>query len=184
VGSARTVRVDFRLVAATNRNLAQMVEQDRFRRDLYYRLNVFPIEIPVLRDRAEDIPKLIWQFARKYADRMNKSIEMIRPEDMEVMVRYHWPGNVRELQNVIERSMVLSPGAVLRPPPEELNAPVRSTPPRSRTLAEAEREHILQILEQTEWVVGGPNGAAVQLGRKRTTLLHKMRRLAISRPGT
>lgn len=182
LGSARTVHIDFRLVAATNVDLAQAVEQSRFRSDLYYRLNVFPIEIPALRNRAEDIPTLAWYFTKKYARRMNKYIEIIRAEDLEAMVRYNWPGNVRELQNFIERSVVLSSGSILRPPLTELSRPARSSAPSICTLAEAEREHILQALRQTEWVVGGPYGAATQLGVKRTTLLDKMRRLGISRP--
>jgi formate hydrogenlyase transcriptional activator len=182
LGSTRTLRVDFRLVAATNRKLAQMVEQGQFRRDLYYRLNVFPIEIPALRDRPEDIPVLVWHFARKYAQRMNKQIEKIRTEDMEVLTQYHWPGNVRELQNLMERSVILSSGPVLHLPLSHLSRIPWNDTPKIRTLAEAERQHILHALQDSDWVIGGPDGASVQLGVKRTTLLDKMRRLGISRP--
>ena len=181
LGSSQTVRVDFRLVAATNRDLTEMVANGRFRRDLYYRLSVFPIEIPPLRDRTKDIPTLVWHFVRKYERQMNKQIDTILPEDMEALVHHGWPGNVRELQNVIERSMVVSSGSVL-----SLSRP---TEPRrvesssaARTLAEAERDHILQALRIADWVLGGPHGAAVRLGVKRTTLLYKMRRLGIDRP--
>src|SRR6266403_1898695 len=181
LGSTRTIRVDFRLVAATNRNLLAMVANGQFRRDLYYRLSVFPIEIPPLRERAEDIPILVWHFVKKYARHMNKHIEKILPEDMEALVHHGWPGNVRELQNVVERSMVVSSGSVL-----SLSRPTepRRTDPGggTRTLAEAERDHILRALQNADWVVGGPHGAAVVLGVKRTTLLYKMRRLGIDRP--
>src|SRR5882762_8079170 len=182
LGSTRTIHLDFRLVAATNRNLTELVESGRFRRDLYYRLNVFPIEIPPLRERKDDIPLLIWHFARKYAQRLNKRIEKIREEDMATLSEYHWPGNVRELQNVIERAVILSSSPVLHPPLEQLNRAVSSTASAARTLAEAEREHILQALRDVDWVVGGPDGAAARLGVKRTTLLDKMRRHRVSRP--
>ncbi len=182
LGSTRTIHLDFRLVAATNRNLTELVESGRFRRDLYYRLNVFPIEIPPLRERKDDIPLLIWHFARKYAQRLNKRIEKIREEDMATLNQYHWPGNVRELQNVIERAVILSSSPVLHPPLEQLNRAVSSTASAARTLAEAEREHILQALRDVDWVVGGPDGAAARLGVKRTTLLDKMRRHRVSRP--
>jgi formate hydrogenlyase transcriptional activator len=181
LGSSRTIRVDFRLVAATNRNLIEMVGNGQFRRDLYYRLSVFPIEIPPLRERAEDIPMLAWHFVKKYARHMNKRIDKILPEDMEALVHHGWPGNVRELQNVVERSVVVSLGAVLalsRPAEPKRIEPSRD----ARTLAEAEREHILHVLRNTDWVLGGPAGAAVRLGVKRTTLLYKMRRLGIDRP--
>jgi formate hydrogenlyase transcriptional activator len=182
LGNGRTMRVDFRLVAATNRDLGQMVERGRFRDDLYYRLNIFPIEVPPLRDRREDIPLLVWHFTRMYAQRMNRRIEMIRSEDIEGMTRYQWPGNVRELQNLIERCVILSPGSILHSPLDELSRFVRTAPPKVRTLAEAERDYILEALRETEWVIGGPNGASSRLGVKRTTLLDKMRRLGISRP--
>jgi formate hydrogenlyase transcriptional activator len=181
LGSSRTIRVDFRLVAATNRNLIEMVANGQFRRDLYYRLSVFPVEIPPLRDRAEDIPILAWHFVKKYALQMNKRIDKILPEDMEALAHHGWPGNVRELQNVVERSVVVSPGATLAlSRPTEPKRIESSRDPR--TLAEAEREHILRVLRNTDWVLGGPGGAAVRLGVKRTTLLYKMRRLGIDRP--
>ena len=141
LGSTRTIRVDFRLVAATNRDLTQMADDGRFRRDLYYRINVFPIEVPPLRERPEDIPLLVWHFVGKYAQRMNKRIETIRAEDMEALAHYHWPGNVRELQNFIERSVILSTDAVLHCPPlAELRRVNENVASKARTLAEAERE--------------------------------------------
>ncbi len=182
LGAGRTIHVDFRLVAATNRNLAQMVEDGRFRRDLYYRLNVFPIQMPALRHRSSDIPLLAWHFTKKYAERMGKRIEKIRPEDLDALTEYSWPGNIRELQNFIERSVILSTDAVLDLPIHELNRERAAAKHGVRTLADAEREHILETLRETEWVVGGPHGASALLGVKRTTLLDKMRRLGISRP--
>jgi formate hydrogenlyase transcriptional activator len=183
LGSTRTVHVDFRLVAATNRDLAQMVAKGTFRSDLYYRLNVFPIMAPPLRERAEDIPHLVWHLIRKYSGRMNRQIEKVRPEDMNALVRYPWPGNVRELQNVIERAVIMTSSTVLdHSPIAELNRVTRNCSNRPRSLADAEREHILQALRETEWVLGGPNGAAAQLQVRRTTLIYKMRRLGISRP--
>jgi len=181
LGSSQTIRVDFRLVVATNRDLTEMVANGQFRRDLYYRLSVFPIEIPPLRDRPDDIPALVWHFVRKYERQMNKRIENILPEDMDALVHHGWPGNVRELQNVIERSMVVSAGSVLSlsRPAEARRADTSSA---MRTLAEAERDHILQALRVADWVLGGPHGAAIRLGLKRTTLLYKMRRLGIDRP--
>ena len=136
-----------------------MVEEGRFRRDLYYRINVFPIEIPPLRHRSGDIAKLAWHFAKKYAKRMNKRIEKIRSEDMAVLVDYSWPGNIRELQNFMERSVILSRDTMLHMPLGELNRARLSTRPGVRTLAEPERDHILQTLRETEWVGGGPHGA-------------------------
>lgn len=183
LGSTRTMHVDFRLVAATHRNLSEMVAQGQFRSDLYYRLNVFPIEVPPLRDRLEDIPILVRHFAKNYAERMNKTIDVVRPKDMEALVRYSWPGNVRELQNVIERCVILSSDRVLHPPEfPDANRVGKEASLKPRSLAEAEREHILQALRDTEWVIGGPHGAAAQLAVRRTTLLYKMRRLGISRP--
>ena len=185
LGSHQTIRANFRLVAATNRDLGEMVEKDRFRRDLYYRVNVFPIELPALRERKDDIPSLAWHFVNKYAKRMEKQIKTIRPNDMETLVRYDWPGNVRELQNAMERCVILSSSAVLHPP--EL-ADVKRTGehlgPRAQTLADAERKLILRTLRDTDWVIGGPNGAALRLGVKRTTLIYKMQRLDITRPIT
>jgi formate hydrogenlyase transcriptional activator len=183
LGSTRTVRVNFRLVAATNRDLFDAVEAGEFRRDLYYRLNVFPIELPPLRERPEDIPLLVSHFATTCARRMNKSIEIIRPKDIEALVRYSWPGNVRELQNVIERSAILSTDRVLYLPAlRDIKHAGKDDSVKIRSLADAEREHILQTLRQTDWVVGGPYGAAARLDVRRTTLLYKMRRLGISRP--
>jgi len=183
LGSTRTMRLDFRVITATNRNLDKMVEQGLFRSDLYYRINVFPLELPPLRNRCEDIPLLVWYFARKSARRLNKQIETIRTEDMDSLVHYHWPGNIRELQNLIERSVILSSDAVLHPPPFAGPRLEPSSPPREvRTLAQAERAQILQALAETDWVVGGTYGAAIRLGVKRTTLLDKMRRHGISRP--
>jgi formate hydrogenlyase transcriptional activator len=183
LGSHRTVRVDFRLVAATHRHLGEMVNKGTFRQDLFYRLNVFPIRLPALRERKEDIPALAWHFATKYARRMNKKIEMITPLDMEALVQYDWPGNVRELQNCMERCALLSSDSVLCSPTlTENRSGAETVGTRGCTLAEAEREHILKTLRETEGVIGGANGAAQLLGVKRTTLLYKMRRLGISRP--
>jgi len=182
LGSSRTLRVDFRLVAATNQDLGQMVERTQFRSDLYYRLNVFPIDVPALRHRAQDIATLVWHFTKIYAQRMNRRIEAIREEDMDALAQYEWPGNVRELQNFIERSVILSNDGYLRPPVTELGQGVRLPISKSRSLAEAERRHIMEILHETNWVVGGSDGAAGILGVKRTTLLDKMRKLGISRP--
>lgn len=182
LGGRRTIRADFRLVAATNRDLAQMVEKGQFRNDLYYRLNVFPIEIPALRHRAKDIPMLAWHFTQRYAQRMGRRIEAIRPEDLAALTEYSWPGNIRELQNLIERSVILSTDTVLQLPVDELNRAKTTARPGVRTLAEMEREHIMQTLRETDWVVGGPHGASGLLGVKRTTLLDKMRRLGIKRP--
>jgi formate hydrogenlyase transcriptional activator len=183
LGSTQTVKVNFRLVAATNRDLRQMVEQGRFRSDLYYRLNVFPIVVPSLRDRSQDIPLLVWHFAKKYALRMDKQIEVIRPNDMEALLHYHWPGNIRELQNVIERCVILSSDGILHYPElAETKLNDNDSRPKAKTLAEVERDHILQTLGETDWVIGGPYGAAVLLQVRRTTLLYKMRRLGILRP--
>jgi len=178
LGGTRTIRVDVRLVAATNRNLAQMVEEDLFRRDLYYRLNVFPILIPPLRERSEDIPLLVRYFVQKYARQMDRRIETISADELDALTRYHWPGNVRELQNLIERAVILSPGPELRLPVSELKQP--SEAPSNFTLQAAEREHIVRVLRETNWVVGGPRGAATRLGLKRTTLQSKMRKLGLT----
>jgi formate hydrogenlyase transcriptional activator len=179
LGSTRTLHVDFRLIAATNHNLMNMVTEGRFRRDLFYRLNVFSIEIPSLRERREDIPSLVWHFTRKFANRLNKRIKVIRTDDMQAMVDYSWPGNVRELQNTIERCVILSTDITLDRP--SLPTPDPGVSAKVRTLADAERVHILQALHDTDWVIGGNDGAANQLDVKRTTLLDKMRRLGISR---
>jgi len=182
LGSTRTQRVNVRLIAATNRDLAGMVANRDFRSDLYYRLHVFPIMVPPLRERSEDIPLLVQYFAQKHARRMGKRIESIPVEAMEALARYPWPGNIRELQNFIERSVILSPGAVLRPPLAELKPSVDAPPADVTTLEIAERGYILRALEESRWVIGGPQGAAARLGLKRTTLQSKMQKLGISRP--
>ena len=181
LGSTRTQRVDVRMVAATNRNLEQMVADKQFREDLYFRLNVFPIRIPPLRERAGDIPLLARHYVEKYAQRMNKRIETIPEEAMAALCRYAWPGNIRELQNFIERAGILTPGSVLQIQINELHpsGPIAST--MSGTLEDVERQRILETLQETGAVIGGPQGAAARLGLKRTTLLSKMQRLGISR---
>jgi formate hydrogenlyase transcriptional activator len=181
LGSNRTIRVDVRLVAATNQDLAQMVTDKQFRSDLYYRLNVFPIVAPPLRERPEDIPLLVRYFAQKYARLMNKRIETIPAGAMTALAKYHWPGNIRELENLIERSVILSQGPDLHVPLGELKAPATTAPNGAATLEAAEREHILRVLRETNWVIGGSSGAAARLGMKRTTLQSKIRKLGISR---
>lgn len=180
LGSTRTIRVDVRIVAATNRDLSQMVQERRFRADLFYRLHVFPISLPPLRERIEDIPPLVRHFVEKFADRMNKNIDTIPDEVMEILKHHSWPGNIRELQNFIERAVILSAGPVLCAPLGDLKHFTQAqTPPANRTLVEAERAHILEVLRQVDWVVGGHRGAAVRLGLPRTTLLHRMQKLGI-----
>ncbi len=181
LGSTRTHQVDVRLVAATNRNLADMVKRNEFRSDLYYRLNVFPITLPPLRARREDIPALVGHFVEVYARRMNKQIEHISPESMSALVSYQWPGNIRELQNFIERSVIVTSGDVLQPPLAGLTNAAEVQSVGAVTLEEAERDHIRKALEQTRWVVAGPNGAAARLGIKRSTLYFRMQKLGISR---
>jgi formate hydrogenlyase transcriptional activator len=183
LGSTRTQQVDVRVVAATHRDLKQMVEAGQFRSDLYYRLHVFPLVVPPLRERKEDIPMLVRHYVEKYARRMQRRIETIPPATMEALVNCPWPGNVRELQNFIERSVILSSGSVLRPPLAEIT-PVAVQAPSSQlcTLQEIEREHVLRAVRESNWVIGGPNGAATRLGMKRTTLAMRMRRLNILRP--
>ncbi len=182
LGSTRTHHVDVRLVAATNRDLADMVKRAAFRSDLYYRLNVFPVLLPPLRARREDIPDLVAHFVDVFGHRMDKQIEHIPPETMAALTSYHWPGNIRELQNLIERALILSNDGVLPNPllTTETQA-VAPSPPRT-TLSDSERNLILQTLETVGWVIGGPNGAAAKLGLKRTTLIAKMQKLGISRP--
>src|SRR6059058_2485551 len=184
LGSSRTIRVDVRLVAATNRDLLRMVQEQRFRDDLYYRVNVFPIHLPPLRERPEDIPALVRYFVDRLARPMNRHIEVIPSETLEALRRYAWPGNVRELANLIERAMILSKGRTLEVPLAELR---RRRPPadhedRASTLEAVERMHILRVLRETNWTLGGPRGAAARLGMKRTTLQSLMRRLGITRP--
>jgi formate hydrogenlyase transcriptional activator len=187
LGSTQTIRVNVRVVAATSRNLPQMVADREFRGDLYYRLNVFPIRLPALRERSDDIPLLVRHFVQGFARRMQKSIDHVSVESMNALLGYSWPGNVRELQNLIERAVILSPGKVLRLPLSELNqhnsfADIPGQSHGSRlTLKDAEREHIIQALAQTNWIIGGLKGAAARLGLKRTTLISKMQRLGISR---
>jgi formate hydrogenlyase transcriptional activator len=180
LGGTRTIKVDVRLVAATNRDLAQMINDRQFRTDLYYRLNVFPISIPPLRERADDIPKLVRYFTQKFARRMNKQVETIAQDTMDALVRYPWPGNVRELENLIERAVILTRGSTLRIPLTELRTAAAETL-TAMTLEDAEREHIRRTLEQANGVVGGSNGAAARLGMKRTTLQSKMKKLGISK---
>jgi formate hydrogenlyase transcriptional activator len=186
LGGTRTIRVDIRLVAATNRDLTAMVADREFRSDLYYRLNVFPIVSPPLRERSEDIPRLVQYFTRKFAARMNRSITSIPTATMSALSRYRWPGNIRELENFIERAVILSRGSALDAPLAELKertVPGPVDPPGAvATLEDAEREHIRRALEQTRWLIGGPSGAAARLGMKRTTLQSKMERLGIERP--
>ncbi len=183
LGSTRTLRTDARLVAATNRDLAAMVDEQKFRADLFYRLNVFPVRVPPLRERPDDIPLLVRHFAQQFARRINKAIETIPSEIMNSLVRYHWPGNVRELQNVIERAVILSTGTVLKVPLRDLKFSESSADAKkSDTLEEAERKHILAALQETNWVVGGTNGAAARLGMNRSTLQFRMRKLGIFRP--
>jgi formate hydrogenlyase transcriptional activator len=183
LGSARTLRTDARLIAATNRDLSAMVDEQEFRSDLFYRLNVFPIHMPPLRDRQEDIPLLVRHFVQHSAQQTKKTIETIPCETMDALCHYHWPGNIRELQNVIERAVILSAGRTQTAPLAELTARAAPTSPwKQDTLEEAERKHVLAVLKDTRWVLGGPHGAAMRLGMKRTTLQHRMRKLRISRP--
>jgi transcriptional regulator with GAF, ATPase, and Fis domain len=185
LGSTRTHQVDVRLVAATNRDLEEMVNHGQFRSDLYYRLNVFPIQLPPLRERREDIPALVTHFVERFGRRMGREIDSIPPETMSALSSYQWPGNIRELQNLIERAVILSNDGVL---PNPLPATgtrgiaIASAVPVT-TLKDSERTLILRRLEEVRWVIGGPKGAAAKLGLKRTTLIHKMQKLGISRPG-
>ncbi len=184
LGSNRTHKVDVRLIAATHRDLPAMVKQGTFREDLYYRLKVFPIQVPALRQRTEDIPRLVRHFTALYAQRMNKRIDVIPPETMDALVRYQWPGNVRELQNFIERAVILSAQSTLRAPISELEPfqPHKESNLPMNGLAEVERDHILRVLEASNWVIGGRNGAAERLGMKRTSLVYRMKKLRITRP--
>jgi formate hydrogenlyase transcriptional activator len=189
LGSGRTHKVDVRLVAATNRDLMKMVARGQFRSDLYYRLNVFPVLLPALRERREDIPALVTHFVKLFSRRMGKQVESIPPETMAAFQWYSWPGNIRELQNLVERSVILSRDGMLPNPlhkkQTELMTPSlhrTRTFPSSMTLEDSDRALIVETLEQAGWIVGGPRGAAAKLGLKRTTLLAKMRRLGISRP--
>src|SRR5262245_22068602 len=186
LGSGKTIKVDVRLVAATHRDLARMVSQGAFRSDLFYRLHVFPIRLPPLRERREDVPVLVRHFAGTFARRVGKVIDTIPAGAMAALRAYDWPGNVRELEHLVERAVILSPGRELRVPLGDLAHPARPaagpTPTPRGTLHEAERELIRRTLEECRWVIGGPNGAARRLGLKRTTLLARMKRLGLHRP--
>jgi formate hydrogenlyase transcriptional activator len=186
IGSGKTIQVDVRLVAATHRDLAKMVADGRFRADLFYRLHVFPIHLPPLRERRDDIPALVWHFTRLFAKRSGKAISAIAPETMARLQQYEWPGNVRELEHLIERAVILSPGPELRVPRVDL-VPVTGASPGPRitvgtSLKDAERELIRRTLEECRWQVGGSRGAAARLGMKRTTLLSRMKKLGLQKP--
>jgi formate hydrogenlyase transcriptional activator len=181
LGSSRTIHVDVRLVAATNRDLAQMVAENRFRSDLYYRLRVFPIVAPPLRERKSDIPLLVHYFTQKYARQMGRKIKRISQPAMDALCKWHWPGNIREMENFIERAVILSHGPQLNVPVEELKEPAKANCEGERTLESTERDYILRVLKEAGGVIAGPQGAAVKLGLKRTTLQGKMRKLGISR---
>ena len=184
VGGNRTIRVDVRFVVATNRDLKALVDDNRFRGDLYYRLHVFPLNVPALRERREDIPLLTRYFLQKYAQRMKRNIETIPAAALDALTRYDWPGNIRELQNLIERSVILTNGSVLKVAMPELMGKAAASVPHGRApdLSQtAERESILRALKETNGLVGGPNGAAARLGLKRTTLQSRMRKYNISR---
>jgi formate hydrogenlyase transcriptional activator len=182
LGANRTIRVNIRLIAATNRDLEAMVATHEFRSDLYYRLNVFPLRVPPLRERPEDVPLLVRYFAQKYARQMNKQIESVSTQDLEALSTYFWPGNVRELENLVERAVILTRGPVLSLPLSELRVTPNLAPSKISTLEDAERDHLLRALQESHWVIGGPEGAAAKLGLKRTTLHYKMQRLGIVRP--
>jgi formate hydrogenlyase transcriptional activator len=196
LGSNRTQRVDVRVVAATNGDLSKLVAEKAFRSDLYYRLNVFPIQIPALRERREDIPLLVRYFVQNFSRRLNKTVAYVPAEAMDALANYAWPGNVRELENLVERAVLLSPGKELRVPLSEIKSAsvtdgfptpgpattFATTTSSIGTLEEAERQHILRALRQTEWRIAGPKGAAALLGMKRTTLQARMRKLGIRRP--
>ena len=178
LGSTYSRRVDVRIVAATNQDLAGRVAEKQFRMDLYYRLNVFPITLPPLRQRVEDIPMLVAHFVHKYGRRMSKQVSKITNDAMDTLIDYPWPGNIRELQSFVERAVILSRSDVLQIPALPSSAPIRTRPV---TLVEAERDHILKALEECNWVVGGESGAAARLGMKRSTLMDKMRKRGLCR---
>jgi len=183
LGSTRTQKVDVRIVAATHCDLEGMILEKQFRSDLYYRLNVFPIHVPPLRERPEDIPLLAQHFVQQATRRMRKTIDTIPSETMEALIRYRWPGNIRELENVTERAVILSSGPVLRLSLRDLNSrvPPDQSVDRNQTLEEVERNHILRTLKETRWILGGPGGAASRLGLNRSTLYFRMNKLGISR---
>src|SRR5271154_2255121 len=179
LGSGQTVRVNVRVVAATNQDLGQLVNKKLFRADLFYRLNVIPLLMPPLRERLQDIPALTKFFVAKFAASLNRPIDEIPDEVIEVLKAHDWPGNIRELQNFIERAVLFSPGSVLRLPLDLKHTVKQSSESAARTLADADREHILEALKQTDWLIGGQGGAADRLGLPRTTLIYKMRKLGI-----
>jgi formate hydrogenlyase transcriptional activator len=182
LGSSRTLRTNARLIAATNRDLAAMVEDQKFRADLFYRLNVFPVNVPPLRERQEDIPLLVRHFVQQFARRMSKAVDTIPSETMNALIHYHWPGNIRELQNLVERAVILSAGPILKVPLNDLQVqPAPASARKTGTLEDAERRHILEALDAADWVISGPNGAAVSLGLKRSTLQARMEKLGIRR---
>lgn len=181
VGGTRTIPVDIRLIAATNRDLGQMVKDRQFRGDLYYRLRVFPIVLPPLRERREDIPLLVRYFVSKHARSMDRRIETIPPDIMNALVRWEWPGNIRELENFVERSVILTKGTTLRAPISELEVSLEPSDAGNASLESAERDHILRVLREAKGVIAGPNGAAARLGLKRTTLNSKLKKLGIER---
>jgi len=178
LGSPKPVDVDVRVIAATNRNLAQAVRDGRFREDLYYRLNVFPISVPPLRERRDDIPLLVWAMVEEFSKVLGKTIERIPKKNMEAMERYHWPGNIRELRNLVERAMILSSGATLVVDVQDGSSPIATQP---MTIEGMERMHINSVLERTGWRIRGRNGAAEILGLKPTTLNSRMKKLGIRR---
>jgi formate hydrogenlyase transcriptional activator len=184
LGGTRTIHVDVRLLVATNRDLSRMVADRQFRTDLYYRMNVFPIVVPPLRDRPEDIPLLVRHFTQKYAQRMNRKIESIPDEAMRLLTQMPWPGNARELENLIERAVILTRGSILNVPMTEFHTVAAAKPaapvPTTPSLQAVEREHIQRVLRETNGIVSGPRGAATRLGLKRTTLLSRMQHLGIS----
>ncbi len=181
LGSNRTIQTNVRIIAATNQDLWRMVEEKTFRADLYYRLSVFPISLPPLRERKDDIPAMVSYFVRRYSRQMNKSVEYVPDEVVEVLSSHHWPGNIRELQNFIERSVLVTEGSTLSPRIAELKRLIHAaTSAPSQTLSDAERAHIMVILKETNWVIGGRNGAAARLGLPRTTLISRMQKLGIS----
>jgi formate hydrogenlyase transcriptional activator len=184
LGSSRTLRTDARLIAATNRDLGALVQEQKFRSDLFYRLNVFPVHVPALRERREDIPVLVHHFVQRFSHRMNRNIESVSKRAMDALINHSWPGNIRELENVIERAVILSSGPELRVPVEELTQLAPGTDTwKPQTLEEAERAHIMATLKKTRWVIAGPKGAAIRLGLNRSTLQFRMTKLGIIRPG-
>jgi formate hydrogenlyase transcriptional activator len=182
LGNSRTIRTNVRVIAATNRDLSEMVGNREFRADLFYRLNVFPVRLPSLRERREDIPRLVRYFTQRYCSRMNRQITSIPNETLRVLSEWNWPGNIRELENFVERSVILSTGPVLEAPLSELSSASNPESSGGSALDESERQLILKVLREVDWVIGGPAGAAVRLGMKRTSLQSRMNRLGITRP--